>query len=138
MQKYVVSWLIALFAFGQAGVSHAATSSIEACIGENSGADSVTCLAQLFYRSERQLAQLELQFRRTMRQRRAKDELPETHHKLALVELAQASANFKRYRERECYFIAYNAGGVASGFQQVRYACLIQANQHRIQLLQQP
>lgn len=103
----------------------------EACIAANSGADSVQCLTQLYYQSNRELRGLEDRLVTRSAERQREGQITSTHHQLAASALRDAARRYARFSERQCDFEVGYAGAAASGAQQVFYACLLRLNEGR-------
>jgi hypothetical protein len=108
----------------------------ERCIAANSGADSVKCLEDVFYKTEYEIAQLERRILAKLKHQRRTGAIGSAHHELAVSSLKEASAKFRKFSERHCDFVLGASGAVASGSGQVRWRCLIRLNDLRIKDLE--
>ncbi|QRY78943.1 DUF1311 domain-containing protein [Pseudomonas sp. PDNC002] len=103
----------------------------EDCIAGNSGAASVECLERLYYESNQEIRRLEDRFVAQARQRRRNDDIGETHYALAVSAMRDASRRFQKFSERQCDAEVAYFGGVASGYGQGRFTCLLNLNEGR-------
>jgi hypothetical protein len=108
---------------------------VEKCISENSGAASVDCLEKIFWKTQKKIGILEEAILTRLAKKREADDLTSVHYVLAVSSLKDASKKFVKFSERQCDFALGASGAVASGSGIVRWSCLIQLNDWRIQYL---
>ncbi|MFT3777909.1 MAG: hypothetical protein QM772_06465 [Ottowia sp.] len=134
--KPLFSMLAALcFVFPQTSHAQAHTLVVKQCIAENSGASSIDCLEKSFRETQRNIARLEKGILDKLKRKLRANDITKTHYELAVSSLVDASKKFARFGERQCDFSIGASGAVASGSGQVRWSCLIQLNDWRIQYL---
>jgi uncharacterized protein YecT (DUF1311 family) len=110
-------------------------SSAATCIAENSGAGSIECLEKLYQSTEDELLTLDKHILDSLESKLKQNDITQVHYQSALSSLKKSAVKFKSYRDSSCDFAANYSGAVASGYQQVRWTCLIEKNQLRIVFL---
>jgi len=123
------------FAFFQQAYAHNNRVAVKQCIEENSGADSIECLQKIFWKTQQNIAKLEKAILNHLTKQWQADNLTQTHYQMAVSSLRDASKKFAKFSERQCDFAIGESGAVASGSAQVRWSCLIELNDWRIQYL---
>jgi hypothetical protein len=110
-------------------------SSAGTCIAENSGAGSIECLEKLYQLTEDEILELDKKILDSLETKLKQNDITQVHYQSALSSLKKSVRKFKSYRNDSCDFAANYSGAVASGYQQVRWKCLIEKNQLRIVFL---
>lgn len=111
-------------------------SSAEACIAENSGAGSIECLEKLYKTLNQELDELNKEVVSSLEERNRQNIITVNHYDSALLAFNRSILDFKLYRENCCNFSTYYSGGVASGYAQVLYTCLIKQTEIRTEFLE--
>ena len=107
----------------------------EMCIAGDSGVGSVECLEKLYKTLNQELDQLNQAVVSSLEERNRKDTITIIHYNYALVAFKRSVLDFKLYRESSCNTFTYYSGGVASGYQQQLYKCLISQTEIHNQFL---
>ena len=108
----------------------------EACIAENSGADSVDCLMAIANAANAERLALEAAFFARAQTRLDANDIGETHHGIAVADMRSAAHAFEDYAEHQCEAEVGLSGAVASGSGQIRWSCKIRLIDDRIAHLQ--
>lgn len=103
-----------------------------ACIAENSGAESVDCLMAIANTADAERLTLEEAFFVRAQARLDANDIGETHHGIAVAELRSASQAFKDYAEHQCEAEVGLSGAAASGSGQIHWSCKIRLIDDRI------
>lgn len=96
-----------------------------ACIAENSGAESVDCLMAIADATEAERLALEETFLARAQARLDANDIGETHHGIAVADMRSAAQTFKDYAEHQCEAEVGLSGAVASGSGQIHWSCKI-------------
>jgi uncharacterized protein YecT (DUF1311 family) len=107
----------------------------ESCIAGDSGVGSVECLKKIFKALNQELDQLNQAVFSSLEERNRKDTITVIHYDYALLAFKRSVLDFKLYRESGCNTFTYYSGGVASGYQQQLYKCLISQTEIHNQFL---
>lgn len=97
----------------------------ENCIAGDSGVGSVECLKKLYKTLNQELDQLNKDVVSSLEERDRQDIITVIHYDSALLAFKRSVLDFKLYRESSCNTFTYYSGGVASGYGQQLYKCLI-------------
>lgn len=120
-----------------APVAHAGEHAPQAarCIAENSGAASLECLEKTYWQAQGEIRRMEAAIIARLARERKAGTLTASHHEMAVSSLRDAARQFDRFSARQCDFAQGASGAVASGGGQVRWSCLIELADWRIQYL---
>jgi hypothetical protein len=135
MKPFTFTFLISCIIFLNTSHAQNHTLAVDQCITENSGADSVDRLQNIYWKIQRSISKQEHVILVKLKKKRQADDLTDTHYKLAVSSLMDASKKFTKFRERQCDFAVGASGAVASGSGQVRWSCLIRLADWRFQYL---
>ena len=107
MHGFIVRILVALAISATLPLPGAASertrdAAANACIAENSGAESVACLTAMAEAADAERLVLEAAFLARAEMRLNANDIGETHHGIAVAELRSASQAFKDYAEHQC------------------------------------
>jgi metallo-beta-lactamase class B len=139
MRMTRISWLVvaAILSFPISASKRAHDQAAEACIAENSGAESIDCLTAIADATKADILALENDVRTHADKRLQSGDILQTHHALAVSGLSSASKTFTGHAEHQCDAELGMSGAAASGSGQIYWSCTIRLNDDRIAYLRQ-
>lgn len=137
MHGFIVRILVALAISATLPLPGAASertrdAAANACIAENSGAESVACLTAMAEAADAERLALEAAFLARAEMRLKANDIGETHHGIAIADMRSASQAFKDYAEHQCEAEVGLSGAAASGSGQIHGSCKIRLIDDRI------